>query len=58
MNEEQKRQVAMFRFGVIPYFVGGVPPDRGKQERLLKEKCERKWSIPYSQRTRRSYMAA
>lgn len=52
MNEEQKRQVAIFRFGVIHDFVGGVRLDRGEQQRLLREKCERRWSIPYSQKTR------
>ena len=52
MNEEQKRQVAIFRFGVIHDFVGGVRLDRGEQQRLLREKCERRWSIPHSQKTR------
>jgi putative transposase len=52
MNEEQKRQMAIFRFGVIHDFVGGVRLDRGEQQRLLKDKCGRKWSIPFSQRTR------
>lgn len=52
MNEEQKRQVAIFRFGVIHDFVGGVRLERGEQQRLLREKCKRKWSIPFSSRTR------
>ncbi len=52
MKEEQKRQVAIFRFGVIHDFVGGVRLDRGDQQKLLREKCERKYSIPFSQRTR------
>ena len=52
MKEEQKRQVAIFRFGVIHDFVGGVRLERGEQQRLLREKCERKWSIPFSSRTR------
>ena len=52
MNEEQKMEVAIFRFGVIHDFVSGVQLERGEQERLLKEKCERKWSIPHSPRTR------
>jgi putative transposase len=52
MKEEQKRQVAIFRFGVIHDFVGGVRLDRGDQQTLLREKCERKYSIPFSQRTR------
>lgn len=52
MKEEQKRQVAIFRFGVIHDFVGGVRLDRGEQQKLLREKCERKYAIPFSQRTR------
>ena len=52
MNEEQKQEVAVFRFGVISDFVGSVHLERGEQKRLLREKCDRKWSIPYSQRTR------
>jgi transposase InsO family protein len=52
MNEDQKMEVAIFRFGVIHDFVSGVHLDRGEQNRLLREKCERKWFIPHSTRTR------
>ena len=52
MKEEQKMEVAIFRFGVIHDFVSGVHLERGEQIRLLREKCERKWSIPHSTRTR------
>ena len=52
MDEEAKREVAIFRFGVIHDFVGAVQLDHGEQERLLAEKCERKWSIPHSSKTR------
>jgi putative transposase len=52
MNEERKKQIAVFRFGVIHEFVGGAVLDYGEQERLLGEKCARKWQIPYSNRTR------
>jgi transposase InsO family protein len=52
MNEDEKRDVAIFRFGVIHDFVSGVKLERGEQERLLRDKCKRKWSIPYSSRTR------
>ena len=37
MNEDEKRQVGIFRFGVIHDFVSGVTMDRGEQERLLRE---------------------
>jgi len=52
MNEEQKMEVAIFRFGLIHDFVSGVQLDRGEQKRLLRKKCERKWFIPHSTRTR------
>jgi len=52
MDEERKKEIAVFRFGVIHEFVGGAVLDYGEQERLLGEKCARKWQIPYSNRTR------
>jgi len=52
MNEEEKKEVGIFRFGVIHDFVSGPKPDRGEQERMLRDKCERKWDIPHSNRTR------
>ena len=52
MDEDRKKQIAVFRFGVIHEFVGGAVLDYGEQERLLTEKCARKWQIPYSNRTR------
>ena len=52
MDEDRKKQIAVFRFGVIHEFVGGAVLDYGEQERLLGEKCARKWKIPYSNRTR------
>lgn len=52
MEEEKKRQVAVFRYGVIHEFVSGVELSYGEQERLIREKCDRKWVIPFSSRTR------
>ena len=52
MNDEQKREVAIFRFGVIHDLVGGSHLERGDQQRLLREKCERRWVVPHSSRTR------
>lgn len=52
MTEEQKKAVAVFRFGVIADFVNGVHLDYGDVERLLVQKCARKWEIPCSGRTR------
>jgi len=51
MDEELKKRVAVFRFGVIADFVGGTELERGETERLMKEKCARKWLIPGSART-------
>ena len=51
MTEEQKKQVATFRFGVIHDLVNRMDMDRGEQERLIREKCSRKWNIPFSQKT-------
>lgn len=54
MTEEQKKEVAVFRYGVIAEFVGTTRLDRGERERLLRQKCARKWQIPFSGRTRLS----
>lgn len=51
MDEEKKKSVAVFRYGVIHEFVSGAELSYGEQERLLKEKSSRKWVIPYSSRT-------
>jgi transposase InsO family protein len=52
MDEEKKSEVATFRFGVIHDLVGGVELEPGEQERLIREKCDRKWVIPFSDKTR------
>ena len=52
MDEEQKKQVAVFRFGVIADFVTGARLPRESRCGLLAEKCARKWNIPFSHRTR------
>jgi len=54
MDEETRRQVAIFRFGVIHDFVGGVRLDHGERERLVKQKAGRKYEIPFSPKTRLS----
>ena len=54
MNDEQKKQVAIFRFGVISDFVSPTRLHWGERARLLKQKCVRQWQIPFSQRTRLS----
>jgi len=52
MTEDEKKQVAVFRHGVIFELVSDIELNHGEQERLLKEKCDRKWKIPFSPRTR------
>ena len=52
MNDEQKKQVAVFRFGVISDFVSPTRLGWGERARLIKDKCERSWQIPFSHRTR------
>lgn len=54
MTEQQKKEIAVFRFGVIGEFVTGAELEYGEKERLLQQKCARKWTIPYSGRTRLS----
>lgn len=51
-DEKRKNEIATFRFGVIGEFVTGVLFTRGEKERLLRQKCERRYQIPYSSRTR------
>jgi len=52
MEEDRKKQIATFRFGVIHDLVGGVALEPGEQERLIREKCDRRWIIPFSDKTR------
>ncbi len=51
MEEEQKKDVAVFRFGIISDFVNGSNLPHGERERLLRKKCTRKWDIPHSPKT-------
>ena len=37
MDEEQKKQIAVFRFGVIADFVVGAALNPGEKRRLLQE---------------------
>jgi len=51
MKEKQKIDVAVFRYSIIHDFVNGIMLDHGEKERLLREKCDRKWVIPHSDKT-------
>jgi transposase InsO family protein len=52
MDDDRKQQIATFRFGVIHDLVGHAELEPGEQERLIREKCARKWVIPFSEKTR------
>jgi transposase InsO family protein len=52
MTEDEKMQVAVFRFSVIGDFVTGVQMSRAEKRRLMREKSTRKWQIPFSEKTR------
>ena len=52
MTEEQQKEVATFRFGVIHELVNTKGLSHGEQERLIRNKCARRWTVPFSNRTR------
>lgn len=54
MDDELKKRIAVFRFGVIADFLGSSQLQWGDIERLLRDKCARRWLIPGSVRTRLS----
>lgn len=47
-EDDKKMQIATFRFGVIADFVTGLKLSYGEKEKLIKEKTERSYLIPYS----------
>jgi len=52
MDEEKKKRIAEFRFGVIADLIGHRKLSWGERGRLLEEKASQHWEIPYSSRTR------
>lgn len=52
MTEDEKKQVAVFRFSVISDFVNGRFLSQSEKNRLMGDKCARKWQIPFSEKTR------
>jgi transposase InsO family protein len=57
MEKDKKTEVAMFRYSIIHDFVNGGRLEHGEKERLLREKTQRKWQIPYSGKSRISRAA-
>jgi len=51
MTEDEKQEVATFRFSIIHDFIGSNKLEYGEQEKLITEKCARQWIIPHSART-------
>ncbi len=51
MTEDEKMEVAVFRFGVIGDFVTINSMTKSERKQLLKEKSAQKWQIPFSSRT-------
>jgi putative transposase len=51
MKEDQKRDVALFRYSIISEVVNAKDLDWGEQERLIRERISRKWAIPHSEKT-------
>jgi len=54
MEDKQREEVALFRFGVISDLVGATRLEHGEFGRLIREKSRQRWNIPYSNRTRLS----
>jgi hypothetical protein len=42
MTEDEKKEVALFRYGVISELVNARGLSRGEQEQLIRERCDRK----------------
>jgi putative transposase len=52
MTEDEKKEVAIFRYSVISDFVNGMDLTRAERRQLMRDRCHRKWHIPFSQKTR------
>jgi putative transposase len=52
MTEDEKMQVAVFRFSVISDFIHAPFMSRQEKSRFMQDKCSRKWQIPFSEKTR------
>lgn len=54
MKNKQQEEIALFRFGVISDLVGATRLEHGEFAKLLREKSDQRWNIPYSNKTRLS----
>ncbi|CAO0822755.1 hypothetical protein DFAR_3290003 [Desulfarculales bacterium] len=48
IDEDQKKRVAIFRFGAISDFFARDYMENGEREGLLRDKCAQRWQIPSS----------
>ncbi len=51
MEKNGKKEVALFRFSVISDIVSTKTLDYGEQAQIIREKCARRWMIPFSEKT-------
>lgn len=51
MDEDQKKKIALFRFGIISPLIGAKSQGWGYQKKLLQEICDKQWEIPSSGRS-------
>lgn len=51
MTEEEKQEIAAFRFSIIHDFIGAHKLEYGERHRMLEKKCSLQWTIPYSTKT-------
>ena len=49
MDEDTKKAIAVFRFGVIADLVGGRKLSRGEKERMLREKASSQCTRPITE---------
>jgi transposase len=52
MDEDQSKQIALFRYGIISDFVNRMQLEYGEKEKLLRNKSNATWQFPYADRTR------
>lgn len=52
MDQQQREEVARFRFGVISDLVGAVRLEPGEAATIIREKSAQRYNIPHSHRTR------
>jgi putative transposase len=51
MDLEQKKSIALFRFGVIADLVARTDLEHGEREQLIRELSRRQWQIPFSSKS-------